>query len=46
MRKVDAAVSRYNHHEDSEVEDRISEERIIDGRAATSPATRPAVAGD
>ena len=36
MRKADVAVSRYNHHEDSAVEDRISEARITDGRAATS----------
>jgi hypothetical protein len=30
------AVSRYNHHEDSEIEDRVSEARIADGHAATS----------
>jgi hypothetical protein len=35
-RKVDVAVSRYNHHADSQVEDRISEARIADGLTATS----------
>ncbi len=36
MHKVDIAVSQYNHQEDSELEDRISETRITEGRAATS----------
>jgi hypothetical protein len=36
MQKVDIAVGQFNRQEDSEVEDRISEARITDGRAATS----------
>jgi hypothetical protein len=35
MRKVDVAVSRFNHHDDLDVEDRNSEARIADGKAAT-----------
>jgi hypothetical protein len=35
-RKVNVAVSRHNHHEDPEVEDRVSEARIADGSAAVN----------
>jgi hypothetical protein len=35
MHKVDVAVSRFNYHDDLEVEDQVSEARIADGKAAT-----------